>query len=171
MAGKKIIKESVKPRFNSLERLAEVVDPTKMPMFLHKAKEVLVIAAKDTGKSFPVENYKVMAMELDPNAVCLTLMKHSTQAAKRGLRGINDALSKLMWDYDLPYKWEKADSFMYRMYHDKRDKLKNQAVEYNSFDNPDGLAGYTTGIGGYPFLIHIEEPVLDDGSETIDPNI
>ncbi len=55
---------------------------------------------------------------------------------------------------------------MYRK-KDKRNNLKNQAVEYGSFEKSDALAGYTVSNGGYPFLIHIEEPAMQGDVDTV----
>lgn len=154
-------------RFNTLEELEKVIGPDKMLMFTHKARYVDIIGAKDTGKSFPLELYKLYIMERDPMASVLTLMKYSTNASKRGTRSLYSALSALRRkDYKFPYAYEPSTSHMYRM-KDKKIRINNQAIEYGSFENSDALAGYTVSNGGYPALIHIEEPVLQgDKGET-----
>lgn len=163
-------KEEAK-RFNEVDELIKIIGPDKAELLLHKAKYVDVVAAKDTGKSFPLELMKIYIMERDPMASILTLMKFSTNAAKRGTRSFYTALSYLKRKgYNLPLPYEPSTSFMYRV-KDKKIKIKNQAIEYGSFENSDGLAGYTVSNGGYPALIHIEEPVLQgDTSETVSLN-
>lgn len=153
-----------KPRFNSIEKLAEVVDEQKMPMFTHKAKKIVILAAKDSGKSFPVELYKAMCMERDPMASALTLMKYATGASKRGIRAFNKAYSELKRKYTFPEKYEPSSSFMYKK-KDKKNNLNNQSIEYGSFENSDSLASYVISNGGYPFLIHIEEPVMQGDND------
>lgn len=160
------IKKNVKPKFNTLEALAKEVDESKMPMFTHKAKNVIVVAAKETGKSFPVELYKFNCMERDPMASGLTFMKFATGASKTGTKSMNSVYIELAAKYDFKYAYEPSQSKFIRLV-DNKNKLNNQAIEYGSFENSDGIAGYTVSNNGYPFVIHIEEPVMQgDNSET-----
>lgn len=159
--------KSEKPKFNTLEALATIVDGSKMPIFTHEATNVDIIAAKDTGKSFVIDLYKIYGMERDPMASCLTLMKYSTNAAKRGTRSFAMALNNVKRTFDLPRQYEDSQSFVYRYKDKRKDKMEAQSVEYGSFENSDGLAGYTVPNGGYPFLIHIEEPAMQNDTNTV----
>lgn len=152
-----------KPRFNTLEALKEKVDASKMPMFTHKAGRVVIVASKDSGKSFPVDLYKIQTMERDPFVSGLTLMKYSTGAAKRGTRAFWKAYTEVNKKYSIPIKYEPSTSFMYKM-KNKKNKLDNQSIEFGSFENSDAFAGYVVSNGGYPAWIHIEEPVLQGDS-------
>lgn len=151
--------KKAKPRFNTLDELGKLVAPSKMPMFTTKASRIVVAAAKDTGKSFPVDLYKTMVMERDPMASGITTMKYSTGATKRGTRSFWKAYTEVSKTHSFPIPYEPSTGFMYKM-KDKKNKLKNQAIEYGSFENSDAFAGYTVSNGGYPAFWHIEEPVL-----------
>lgn len=153
------VKKKIKKRFNIMGELELLIDSSKMLMFTHKASRVVIVASKDSGKSYPVELYKIYCMERDNYASGLTLMKYSTGAGKRGARSFWKSYTELQQTYDFPHAYENSTGFMYRM-KDKRKRLKNQSIEYGSFENSDSLAGYTISNGGYPAFLHIEEPVL-----------
>ena len=70
-------------RFNTLEKLGEVIDASKLIIFSHKAENVDILAAKDAGKSYPVDMGKIMCMEKDPYFNCVTLMKYATKSASK----------------------------------------------------------------------------------------
>ncbi len=172
MAKLKLNKENNGDKyFNTLDDMRTIIGPDKLIMFTHKAKYVDVIGAKDTGKSLPTELRKIQIQEQDPMASIITLMKYSTNAAKRGTRAFYKALSLLRAEgYKFKFPYEPSTSFMYRM-KDKKIKINNQSVEYGSFENSDALAGYVVSNGGYPAMIHIEEPVLQgDTAETVTLN-
>lgn len=163
-------------RFNTISALSEVVDASKLIMFTHPARYVDVIAAKDTGKSYPLDMYKLYGMEKDPKAVALTLMKYSTKSGSKGIRSMSSMVGKLTrMGFKFPNNYEPSTGFFYRlpkgkkMGKDLKTKMASQFVQYSSFEDSDDLAGFTIANGGYPFLIHIEEPVMqNDKRQTSD---
>lgn len=157
---------TTKPRFNTWDALAKEIEPEKLQVLLHTAENIDWLASKDSGKSYPINLLALMYMETDPYAVITYFMKYSTGAAKRGTKGYFDALSVLRFKYSFPYEYEKSDSFLYRVV-DRKSKMNNQSIDFGSFENYDNVAGYTTGIGGYPALTIFEEPIMNDNSETI----
>lgn len=172
MAEKKVLKlsdvksaKTEKPRFNTLDALAQIVDPAKMVMFTHKAKRVVVVAAKDTGKDFPIYAYSLYCMERDPMASGLGMMKYSTGAAKRGARAFYSVLNVAKRDFAFPLDYEPGQSYMFRK-KDKKNNLNNQSIEFSSFENTDSLAGFSISNGGYPAFIFINEPMLQGDTNT-----
>lgn len=156
----KEMKKGDKPIFNKLQYLLDELPPSKRAMFMedNEVETEVLIAAKDTGKSFPIELYKYYAMERDPSFNFITLQKFSTGAIKRQSRAANKCQIYLKRKYNLKYDYEKKDmSFWMRMM-DKKSILNNQTNEYSSFEDVDGLAGSTPSNGGYYGGLHIEEP-------------
>lgn len=163
-------------KFDSLEKLAMVVDRSKMPMFTHKARTVVVIAAKDSGKSFPVALYKIMCMEKDEMASGLQLMKYSGEAADKGIDEIVGAINYLKevgFDVGNDRGYEATRAKIFRLPKGKKSaktmdiKLKSQFFRFGSFENYDRIAGFKVPNGGYPFIIHIEEPVMKDDANGV----
>lgn len=160
-------KETQTTRFNNLDALAQVVDEQKLIMFKHKARNVIVIGAKDSGKSFPLDAYKIMCMERDPMASIVTLMKYSTKSGAKGIRSLSNMVGYLTRNsFTFPQNYEPSTGFFYRLPRGKKSskdlsiKMKSQFIQFGSFEDSDDLAGFTVSNGGYPALIHIEEPVM-----------
>lgn len=180
MAEKKLLlkdvqKNSSKKRFNTIDAMGDIVDKEKLVMFTHKARNVVVVAAKDTGKSFPVDLYKIYAMERDPMASILTLMKYKTGSSTKGIRSMNKALGNLRQEnFDLQQVYEPSTGFYYRLPRGKKGakdlqtKLNSQFIQFGSFEDSDDLAGFVVSNLGYPALIHIEEPVLQGDSASVE---
>lgn len=166
-------------RFNSIDEMNKIVDKSKMLMFTHKARNVVIVAAKDTGKSFPVDVYKLAMMERDPMASSLTLMKYSTKAGSKGIRLFSSTVDYARnLGYKFPQVYEPSTGFVYRLPKGKassRDlvtKMKSQFIQFGSFEDSDDLANFSVSNGGYPFLIHVEEPVMqNDNGKTPDAKL
>lgn len=166
------IKEDKKDekRFNNKEAIGEYLDESKLDLLLDKSQNKLLIGAKDSGKTVVVVVDEIYRMETDPMMNALGARKYSTGASKRLASAILKHTIRLkQLGFKFPHEYHKTQQYIYRQ-KDKRNNYKNQAIEFVSFDDEDGLAGVDVNNGGYIGLVHIEEPALkgDDNPTSAD---
>lgn len=173
------LKEAVEPStkdrfFDNIEAVKEIVDPVKVKIFLHKAEHIYIIAAKETGKSAPVNWWKIYGMEKDPKANVVTLQKYTTAATKKGFRTVAKALNDIKtYGFKLKRNFAASDGNYYRLarsgqatIRDPKTRLDAQFIHFDSFEDSDRLSDFAVSNGGYVFLIHIEEPVQANDNHT-----
>lgn len=149
-----------KKRFNTPEALGEYLDETKVSIVLNKAQNKLLIGAKDSGKTIVVVVDEIYRMETDPMMNALGARKYSTGASKRLASAIlKNTIRLKQKGFHFEHEYHKTQQYIYRQ-KDKRNNYKNQAIEFVSFEDEDGLAGVDVNNGGYIGLVHIEEPAL-----------
>lgn len=159
--------------FDNWEAFETIVDPAKVKIFKHPAKHIIMLGAKDTGKSSPVNWYKIYGLEKDSKANVVTLQKYSTAAALKGSRTITKALNEIKnMGFSLKRTYLPSTRAYYRLppkktaVRDMKVRMMSQVIDFDSFEDSNRLADFALPNGGYPFLIHIEEPVLQNDSNT-----
>lgn len=180
---KDIEKKNSVPKFNTMEALSKVVDPTNLFILQHKAETTVIVGAKEASKTWLVKAWELYTMELDPMASTLGLKKYQTAAARilqaNFMKMINYVFNTEIKDKDgniikpkfkAKYEWEPTVG-VFRRLKDKKNKINNQHQFYGSFEGYNALAGLEPPNGGYFSSLHIEEPAELGDSDTVDPLI
>ena len=152
--------KSNKPSY-TIEDEKKFITADKIAILSHPAKYTHWIGSKDSGKTRPVVLRMIGHIESDKDAYGLALRKYKASAAVRLHTAVNNmALEIKFAGYKIP-DYEKGVAQTYRMIN-VRSRSSNQTIEYESFDNANGLAGIEAPNLGYFPIVHIEEPVLID---------
>lgn len=159
------------PLFNDIDNLKDFISAEKVEWFknLGSIWKVVILGAKDTGKSFPADMYKLYCMEHDPYASVVTMMKHTTLSGKKSRDNFAKVVAVLLRSkkYQLPYEYDYQASAIYRVIH-KKNNVLNQRMEYSSFEDYDRSTSMNLGNDGYFALLHAEELVQMGDNNIID---
>lgn len=152
-------------RFNTLEAVAEYLDEAKMQIFKTDAEDILLLGAKNTGKSIVPVIHQIYSLERDPHASAMSGRKYKESASTRLSTLIKKTLRELRdLGFQFPREYEKVKNKMYRVGLDK-DKDSGQSIEFFSFEDLDSVAGADLTDGYFP-NVHIEEPSVSQEGKT-----